>query len=151
MGRMTQDAGRLPHWRWRWTNADASQDVSAVACDPSGARCTAVGKDGMVLTTSGDGVADWDEQTIPPDVPIDQLPLYTSVTCPATGFCLAGGAHGVQAIVASTTNGWTDFSYDEIGDLRAAPALAGFGCESVSRCVGVGSTVLIGRRATPTG
>jgi hypothetical protein len=149
IGTMAQDAAGLPHWSWRYTNADADEIINAVACSPSGTQCTAVGKEGMVLTTTGDGLLDWSSQTIPANVPIDKLPEYTSVTCPGTGFCMAGGGHGVQAIVASTTNNWTDYSYDEIGDIRAAPAIAGFGCESVNRCVGVGSTVLIGVRNPP--
>jgi hypothetical protein len=149
IGTMAPDAGGLPHWNWRYTNADADEVISAVACSPAGNQCTAVGKAGMVLTTTPDSVLDWDEQTIPPNVPVDELPLYTSVTCPATGFCMAGGAHGPQSIVASTTNNWADYSYDEIGDIRAAPAISGFGCESINRCIAVGSTVLVGVRNPP--
>ncbi|HEY8581516.1 MAG TPA: hypothetical protein VIL49_01165, partial [Capillimicrobium sp.] len=88
-------------------------------------------------------------RVFPPDVTIDKLPDYTSVTCPQAGFCMAGGMQGVQSIVASTVNNWADFSYDTIGDLRAAPGIAGFGCESVNRCVAVGSTVLVGVRTPP--
>ena len=34
-------------------------------------------------------------------------------------------------------------------DLRAAPGITGFGCESKNRCIGVGSTVLLGVRNPP--
>lgn len=149
LGTMTQDALGLPHFSWRWTNADLSQDIGAIGCDPTGVQCTAVGKQGMVATTDGDGLLDWSEQRIPPNVPIDDLPILTSVSCPAAGFCIAGGTHGPEAVVASTTNGWADFSYDEIDGLRGAIAVNSFGCESVDRCVAVGDGVLIGVRNPP--
>ena len=69
-----------------------------------------------------------------------------SVACPADGVCLAGGVHGANAIVASTANNWTDFSYDEIPGIEPAPMITSFGCETVDRCVAVGSTALIGVR-----
>jgi hypothetical protein len=151
LGTMTLDAGGLPHWSWRWTNADLGQNVNAAGCDPSGAQCTAVGPQGMVATTTGDGLLDWDEQAIPPNVPIADRPVLTSVTCPAAGFCIAGGTHGPQAVIASTTNDWADFAYDELDDLRGSIAVNGFGCESVDRCVAVGDTVLVGVRTPAAG
>jgi hypothetical protein len=152
LGTMTQDEGGLPHWTWRYTNADSDEILNAVACDPTGAQCTAVGMEGTVLTTIGGSLLNWTAHQfpqLPPPVPEDALPTYTSVTCPQAGFCMAGGAHGVQAIVASTTNNWADYSYDEIGDIRASPILAGFSCVTLNRCLAVGSTALVGIRTPP--
>jgi hypothetical protein len=153
LGTMTQDAGGLPHWSWRYTNADSDEILTAVACDPTGSRCTAVGEAGTVMTTTGDGLMDWSSQQIPPlDPPkttVSDLPTYSSVTCPQAGFCMAGGAHGPQAIVASTTNNWADYSYDQIGDIRESPILSGFSCVSINECLAVGSTALIGLRNPP--
>jgi hypothetical protein len=147
IGTMTPDAQGLPHWFWRYTNADADNLISAVSCTPGGTLCAASGTSGQVLTSTNS--MDWAQQTIPVGVPVGSLPDYTSVTCPSDGFCMLGGKQGVQSIVASTLDGFATYSYDEIGDLRAAPGVTGFGCESVNRCVAVGSTVLLGIRNPP--
>ena len=149
LGTMTRDAQGLPQWLWRWTNADADQLISAIDCAPGTTTCAAAGVSGEVLTTTN--LVDWAQQTIPVGVPVGSLPDYTSVTCPQAGFCMVGGKQGVQSVVASTLDGFTTYSYDKIGDLRAAPGISGFGCESVNRCVAVGSTVLVGTRTPPVG
>ena len=147
LGTMTRDAQGLPQWLWRWTNADADQLITAVSCAPGGSSCAAAGVSGEILTTTN--LMDWSQQTIPVGVPVGSLPDYTSITCPSAGFCMAGGKQGVQSIVASTLDGYATYSYDKIGDLRAAPGISGFGCESVNRCIAVGSTVLVGVRNPP--
>lgn len=150
----TTDASgkQLPHWLWRYTNADADELISAVGCSATGTQCTAAGVSGEILTTQD--LMNWTQMTIPVGKTVSQLPAYTSVTCPATGFCMVGGKHGVQPVVASTVDNWATYSYDEIADVRvtsAAIGVAGFGCESVNRCVAVGDTALLGLRNPPVG
>lgn len=123
----------------------------AVACRRSG-RCTAVGTGGEVLTSEFDDQHDhllkWDETILPTkDTPIEQRPSLDSVACPSRNVCLAGGIHGPNVIIASTTDFWTHFSLDEFGGVEGAePTIKAFGCETVNRCVAVGSTALIGER-----
>ena len=79
--------------------------------------------------------------------PPEKRPLFKSVACPADGVCLAGGVHGPNAIIASTTNNWSDYSIDEIEGIEGAtPTIKAFGCDPPDRCVAVGSTSLIGTR-----
>jgi hypothetical protein len=95
----------------------------------------------------------WTEP-IPPDLtePVDLRPLLKSVVCPADGECLAGGVHGPDAIILSTTDSWTDHSEEKIQGIEgAAPTITSFGCESADRCVAVGSTSLVGVRAPGRG
>ncbi len=150
IGTMRQDPDTgLPHWLWRYTNADPDEELVAIDCSPDGLQCAAAGKQGEILTTLGGNLLDWSQQTIPPNVPVDELPDYTSVNCPKPGFCLVGGKHGAVSVVTSTIDYFSTYSYDEIGDLRAAVGVSGFGCESINRCIAVGSTVLLGIRNPP--
>ncbi|MDD2858526.1 MAG: sialidase family protein [Candidatus Nanopelagicales bacterium] len=150
IGTMQQDpATGLPHWLWRYTNADADEEITAIGCSPDGRQCAAVGKAGEILTTADASLLNWSQQTIPANVPVDELPDYTSIDCSAPGFCMAGGKHGAASIVTSTLTFFADYSYDQIGDLRAAPGVSGFGCATVNRCIAVGSTVLLGLRNPP--
>lgn len=149
IGTMTQDAEGLPHWLWRYTNADADELINAIGCVPNSRQCVAAGAAGEVLTSRDADLMNWAQQTIPQNVPVSALPVYSSVTCPSAGFCMVGGKHGAQTIVTSTLDGFATYSYDAIGDLRAAPGVSGFGCESVNRCIAVGSTVLLGLRNPP--
>ncbi len=149
IGTMTQDAAGLPHWLWRYTNADADELITAIGCSPDGRQCAAGGVSGEILNTQGGNLLDWAQQTIPANVPVSELPDYSSVTCPSVGFCMIGGKHGAQSVVASTLTNFVTYSYDEIGDIRAAPGISGFGCVSVNQCVAVGSTVLLGIRIPP--
>jgi photosystem II stability/assembly factor-like uncharacterized protein len=145
LGTMTVNAGVIS-WTWTPTDADPSEDLAAVGCSPGG-WCTAAGKEGVVLTSARTNLMHWTERIIPAGVPISDRPLWTSVACPADGVCLAGGEHGTNAVIGSTTNNWTDFSYDKISGIEGKePKVTAFGCASVDRCVGVGSTALVGVR-----
>jgi photosystem II stability/assembly factor-like uncharacterized protein len=146
LGTMTQSAGEIS-WTWVTTDADPSQPLQAVGCSPGG-RCTAVGAGGEVLTSARTNLMHWTERVLPSAaVPPADRPLLKSVACPADGVCLAGGIHGPDAIIASTTNSWADFSYDKIQGIEgAAPTIKSFGCETAKRCVAVGSTALVGVR-----
>jgi hypothetical protein len=62
---------------------------------------------------------------------------------------MIGGKHGAFTVVTSTVDNFVTYSYDEIGDIRAAVGVSGFGCESINRCIAVGSTVLLGIRNPP--
>jgi photosystem II stability/assembly factor-like uncharacterized protein len=146
LGTMTHDDGKI-RWNWRYTDADPAAALEAVACSPEG-QCTAVGGGGTVLTSQGHDLMHWNELTLPSKIaPGEKRPLLKSVACPADGVCLAGGIHGADAIIASTKDNWADYAYEKIEGIEgAAPAIAGFGCESVDRCVAVGGTSLIGTR-----
>ncbi|MDP2012752.1 MAG: hypothetical protein Q8L05_00850, partial [Actinomycetota bacterium] len=141
MGTMTRDAQGLPHWQWHYTNADSDQIINAIACSPDGSQCVAAGAAGAVLVSTPGDLNNWTELTLPVNTPVGSLPTYNSATCPANGFCMVGGLQGKQTIVTSTTDGFTTYSYDKIGDLRTQPGVKGFGCETINRCVAVGSTV----------
>jgi photosystem II stability/assembly factor-like uncharacterized protein len=149
LGKMTREDGKV-RWNWRYTDADPSEALEAVGCSPGG-QCTAVGGGGVVLTSAGTDLMHWKELILPSVAePPEKRPTFKSVACPADGVCLAGGVHGADAIIASTKNNWDDWSYEKISGLEgAAPTVAGFGCESVDRCVAVGSTSLVGTRTPP--
>ncbi len=146
LGTMTRQAGQI-RWHWVTTDADPSEGLEAVGCSRGG-QCTAVGGGGEVLTSHGTDLMHWTELILPNDrVPVDDRPLLKSVACPAVGVCLAGGIHGPDAIIASTTNNWADFSYQQIQGIEgSAVTIKSFGCETVDRCVAVGGTALIGVR-----
>ncbi len=149
LGKMTRRAGQID-WHWVTTDADPSEGLEAVGCS-AGGQCTAVGGGGEVLTSHGTDLMHWTELVLPnARVPVADRPLLKSVACPAVGVCLAGGIHGPDAVIASTTNNWADFSYDQIAGIEgAAPTIKAFGCKTVDRCVAVGSTALIGVRKRP--
>jgi photosystem II stability/assembly factor-like uncharacterized protein len=146
VGTMTEDNGQI-RWNWRFAHADPEVPLEAVGCSPGG-QCTAAGGGGEILWSDGTDLMHWHEMILPDLVePVEKRPVFKSVSCPADGVCLVGGVHGPNAIVASTTNGWDDYSIDEIEGIEgAAPTIKAFGCESVERCVAVGSTSLIGTR-----
>jgi hypothetical protein len=146
LGTMTDTGGEIS-WNWVATDADPSSQLAAIGCSPGG-QCTAVGKDGEIMTSVGTNLLEWQERIIPSATSIPEArPKLTSVTCPAKGVCLAGGEHGPDAIIASTTNNWLDFSYDKIQGIEGAdPAVNAIGCETVDRCVAVGGTALVGVR-----
>jgi hypothetical protein len=107
-----------------------------------------VGKGGVVLTSAGTDLMRWTERILPSaHAPVAERPNLGSVACPGDGVCLAGGVHGPDAIIASTTKNWVDFTYDKIQGIEGAnPTITSFGCETVNRCVAVGSTALVGHR-----
>lgn len=146
LGTMTQTDDQI-RWNWRYTDADPSQGLEAVGCSPGG-QCTAVGGGGEVLTSDGTDLMHWTERILPNELePVETRPMLKSVACPASGVCLVGGIHEPNAVIASTTNNWDDFSYEEIEGIEgAAPTIKSFGCDSVNRCVAVGSTSLLGVR-----
>ncbi len=141
---MTVSAGRVS-WDWKYAHASPTPEkLGGVGCSPGG-ECTAVGAGGEVWSSDGTDLLHFKRHIVPEGVPVDERPLLASVACPANGVCLAGGIHGDEAIVASTRNDWTDFSYDKIAGIEgAAPTITAFGCESVDRCVAVGTTALVG-------
>ncbi len=149
MGTMTRDALGLPQWQWHYTNADSDQIINAIACAPDGSQCVAAGAAGAVLLTTPGDLNNWTEVILPVDTPVGSLPVYNSATCPVNGFCMVGGLQGKQTIVTSTTDSFSTYSYDKIGDLRTQPGVKGFACETLNRCVAVGSTVLLGLRNPP--
>ena len=93
----------------------------------------------------------WKETVVPSAVgPDEDRPVLKSVACPASGVCLVGGTHGAKVVLATTTNGWADYSYETLAGIEGKePTLSGFGCESAFHCVAVGGTVLVGTRAKP--
>jgi len=150
LGTMTRDASTgLPHWSWKYTNADSDQIIAAIDCTPDGSQCVAAGEQGQILTTQANNLMEWTPQVLPIRPTVAELPSYSSVSCPANGFCMVGGKHGPQSVVMSTVDFFSTYSYDEIGDIRDAPGITSFGCESINRCVGVGMTVLLGLRTPP--
>jgi hypothetical protein len=97
---------------------------------------------------------DWTEHTIEPEpgTPVALLPAFKSVACPGDGVCLVGGVHGPDAIISSTKDNWTDWTYEKIEGIEgASPTVAAFGCETVNNCVGVGGGSLVGARKPATG
>ncbi|MDO9486089.1 MAG: hypothetical protein Q7K25_08540 [Actinomycetota bacterium] len=150
MGVMSRDATTgLPHWVWRYTNVDSDQIINAIACTADGTQCVAAGEQGKVLVTQPNDLMNWTELTLPVNTEVAILPSYLSATCPATGFCMIGGLQNKQSIVTSTVDNFKTYSYDKIGDIRNDPAIKGFACETLNRCVAVGSTVLVGVRNPP--
>jgi hypothetical protein len=108
-----------------------------------------LGNDGAVRATEKKDLYRWNEYILPSkDTPIDTRPLLQGVACPADGDCLAGGIHGSDAIIASTTDNWAQFTYEMFQGIEVdGPAsILSFGCESVNRCVAVGGTALVGVR-----
>jgi hypothetical protein len=96
----------------------------------------------------------WKKHIIPEGGAVADRPKLNAVTCPADGVCLAGGKHGTDGIIASTTDDWANYSYDKIKAIEfesspEAPEILGFGCETVNRCVAVGDTALVGKRVQP--
>jgi photosystem II stability/assembly factor-like uncharacterized protein len=150
IGTLGRDPSGFPTWSWRYTNADANHIINVIACSPEGTQCTAAGVQGMILTTTNGTLMDWKEMSIPEGAPTSKQPVYTAVACPQTGFCMVGGKQGIRYVVASTTNNWTDYSYDEVGDITNQPSINGFACESVNRCVALGSSVFLGLRSAQT-
>jgi hypothetical protein len=151
IGTMSQGANR---WTWVAADPDPAEKLKAAGCTASG-QCTVVGTGGEVLTSDYaiHGLLKWTEHILPSDsAPIDARPDLDSVACPAHNFCLAGGKHGPDVIIASTTDNWTDFSYDQIPGVEGMmPTIKSFGCETVDRCVAVGGTALIGVRTLSRG
>ncbi len=144
-GTMTRTDGRVL-WSWIYTDADPDSGIEGIACSPGG-QCSAVNPSGEILTTTDASLLHWTARTIPDGAPVSERPALKTVACPADGVCLAGGVHGADAIIATTTNTWADYTYDAIEGLEGgAPTVKGFGCESIDRCVAVGDTALIGVR-----
>jgi photosystem II stability/assembly factor-like uncharacterized protein len=151
LGTMTHTDGKV-RWDWRYTDAEPSVALEAVACSPGG-QCTAVGKSGVLLTSDGTDLMHWNEHILLNESEVAALrPVLSSVACPADGECLVGGFHGAKAFLASTTNNWADDSINEFEGIEGAPALTAIGCKSPDRCVAVGSTSLVGiRKPAPQG
>jgi hypothetical protein len=139
------DGGRI-HWQWVYTDIDPDTPFTAVGCSPGG-KCTAVGHAGELFTSDDADLLNWTDHSIDTSVvPANRTDL-TSVTCPSDTTCLAGGSHGGKVVLVSTANAWADYGKDEIGGLdSAAPTLKGFSCETVSRCLAVGDTAIVGTR-----
>ena len=145
LGTMSQSDGQVA-WNWVTSDADPSSVLTAIGCSPGG-QCTAVGKDGEIEASYGTNLLAWREIIIPSTETIPaNRPDLDSVTCMANRVCLAGGVHGPDAIIASTTNNWVDFSYDKIAGIEGVETLAAIGCETVNHCVAVGSSALVGVR-----
>jgi photosystem II stability/assembly factor-like uncharacterized protein len=149
IGTMKREDGKA-HWDWRYTDADPQGMPEAVGCSPDG-QCTVVGSEGMILTSEGHDLMHWKETVVPSELkPDEDRPVLKSVACPADGVCLVGGGHGAKVVLATTTNNWADYSYDDLEGVEGKePTLSGFGCESAFHCVAVGATVLVGTRAKP--
>jgi hypothetical protein len=149
LGTMTRSGGKAK-WDWRYTDADPGGKPEGVGCSPGG-ECTVVGTEGMVLSSVGGDLMHWKETVVPSAVgPEEKLPVLKSVACPADGVCLVGGTHGAKVVLATTTNGWADFSYETLAGVEGKePTLSGFGCDSAFHCVAVGGTVLVLNRKKP--
>lgn len=150
-GTMTMQGG-VPKWTWVNTDADppgAKPELEAIGCDPTGSQCTAVGTDGLVMTTTTDPMH-WTAYTLPLGSLPGQRPIYKSVTCVAAGVCLVGGGQGITAYVLSTANNWKDYSVDKLTGVQGGEvSVHGFACVTVNRCLGIGSTALLGTRNPP--
>jgi hypothetical protein len=129
--------------RWRWTASDADPDdpLAAVAC-ASTTSCTVVGDKGQVFTSADASLLTWNFRRIGTG-PTATRPPLGAVSCPAEGVCVAGGFGGY---FASTTSNWENWSLDQV-DGSPRPKLAAFACQSPTRCVAVGDTVLTFDRA----
>jgi photosystem II stability/assembly factor-like uncharacterized protein len=152
LGKMTHDDGKI-RWNWRYADVDPAQTPEAVGCSKGG-WCTVTGPGGMVLASNGTDLMNWTEHTIEPEpgTPVALLPAFKSVACPGDGVCLVGGVHGPDAIISSTKNNWTDWTYEKIEGIEgASPTVAAFGCETVNNCVGVGGGSLVGARKPAAG
>ncbi len=147
IGTMVKTADDKAKWDWRYTDADPGGKPEGVTCNVAG-ECTVVGTEGMILSSDGKDLMHWKETVVPSAVgPDEDRPVFKSVACPASGVCLVGGGHGAKVVLATTTNGWADFSYETLAGVEGKePTLAGFGCESAFHCVAVGGTVLVGTR-----
>jgi photosystem II stability/assembly factor-like uncharacterized protein len=149
VGTMTHDDGQI-HWRWRYADVEPAAILGAVGCSHS--QCTAAGKEGVLLTSDGTDLMHWTEHVFPNADTVPALrPEFKSVACPADGVCLAGGIKSPKSFIASTKDGWKTWSFDELEGIEGAnPTVAGFGCETVDRCIAVGGTAMVGvRRPTP--
>jgi hypothetical protein len=141
LGTMTESGGDI-NWSWHSIHAPPHKKLEAVGCS-SGGECTAVGDGGEVFrSVPGTNLMHWEKLVLP------DLPRLTSVDCPANGVCLAGGLQGANAIIASTTDNWAEFSINLIPGFEGKPPkIKSLSCETVNRCVAVGDTpALVGLR-----
>jgi photosystem II stability/assembly factor-like uncharacterized protein len=145
VGTMTHEDDQV-HWRWRYADVEPEAILGAVGCSHS--QCTAAGKEGVLLTSNGTDLMHWTEHVFPNPETVPALrPEFKSVVCPADGVCLAGGIKSPKSFIASTKDEWKTWSFDELEGIEGAnPTVAGFGCETVDRCVAVGGTALVGVR-----
>jgi photosystem II stability/assembly factor-like uncharacterized protein len=133
-------AGGSVSWTWVASDADPSDPLNAIACS-SPSSCTAVGFAGQVLTTSDPSFIHWNAKKIGSGPDSDRPPLK-AVACPADGVCVAAGFRG---FVATTTSNWATWSLDQVGG-TPKPGINAVGCQSPTRCVLAGDTVLTGLR-----
>jgi photosystem II stability/assembly factor-like uncharacterized protein len=148
-GTMTHDDGQIS-WHWRFADFEPSAELAAVGCSKN--QCTAVGKDGVIATSDGADLRHWTEHILPsPTTPIGLRPEFKSVVCPADGVCLAGGIQPPRSLIISTKDNWENWSSDELEGIEGAnPTVAGFGCETIDRCIAIGGTSIVGvRKPTP--
>lgn len=139
-----------PRWDWVYTTADADSALAAIACSSAPVSCTATGKAGEIWVSdpADPTVMSWHQRQLLDNLLVDDRPDFATVTCPASGICLAGGEHGGLAAVATTTNNWQTYTYDEVPALINGPlTMTAATCETLDRCLIAGSTVLVGNRS----
>ena len=142
-----------PKWKWLNTDADppgAKPEPEGIGCDPTGAQCTVTGKDGLLLTTTTDPMH-WRAVKLFADTKAwPTKPDLKGVSCVQPGVCLVGGGTGITSYVFSTTDNWATYAVDTFAGVQGAELrVLGFGCESVNRCLGVGSSAFVGERNPP--
>jgi len=148
-GTLTLDGNR-PRWSWIYTTADADSALAGIGCSPAPVSCTAVGKAGEIWISdpADPTLMTWTQRQLLDDRIVDDRADFTAVTCPASGVCLIAGAHGGQPAIATTTDNWKTYTYDEPPTvIGAAPTIKGATCITVDRCVVVGTTTLTGQRS----
>jgi hypothetical protein len=139
-----------PRWDWVYTTADADSALAAIASSPAPVSCTATGKAGEIWVSdpADPTVMNWHQRQLLDKLLIDDRPDFATVTCPASGVCLAGGEHGGLAAVATTADNWKTYTYDEVPALINGPlTMTAANCETLDRCLVAGSTVLVGTRS----
>jgi photosystem II stability/assembly factor-like uncharacterized protein len=144
-GTMTHDDGQIS-WHWRFADFEPSAELEGVGCSQD--ECTAVGKGGLIATSNGTDLRHWTEHILPtPTTPIGLRPEFKTVTCPADGVCLAGGIQPPKSLIVSTKDNFENWSADELEGIEGAnPTVAGFGCETIDRCIAIGGTSIVGVR-----
>jgi WD40-like Beta Propeller Repeat len=104
-----------------WTLSTVGPYVSAVDC-PAVSLCVAVGGDGTIDTSTDPAAGSWTATTL------GGPELLTSISCPTTTFCIAGGGGNGDAYISTNPTGgagaWTRVLADPI-DCSLTPTACG--------------------------
>jgi hypothetical protein len=120
--------------------------LSSVSCAGS-STCVAVGKDDIVA--SGDGGATWSAHSLS-----NTDFTLLGVGCQSATLCLAGGINDHplrqdnQAVIVTSTDGGVTWKQSAVPSFVAG--VASIACPSATRCIAVGSNVLVSNDAGAT-